>query len=161
MAKPAPTKGEPTPTPSWREPGHPRRVLPDQLYEVVRQALEGVHPADQPLPGDRADDAVDGDRGHVLPERLLEGAHRRVGGRAEDAVDGDAVPARPEQVLQGMDGVLLVALADEWPGTDGAGGHGCSSLAHPPTCCRTPSALPYDAGHSEAVTLVTGAGPTP
>src|SRR6266542_4194138 len=100
MAKPAPTKGEPTPTPSWREPGHPRRVLPDQLYEVVRQALEGVHPADQPLPGDRADDAVDGDRGHVLVERLLEGAHRGLGLRAEDPVDLQALARVAGQVAE-------------------------------------------------------------
>jgi putative transposase len=31
MVKPAPAKGEPTRTPSWRELGHPRRVLPDHL----------------------------------------------------------------------------------------------------------------------------------
>jgi putative transposase len=42
MVQPVPVKGEPTPTPSWRELGHPRRVLPDQPRHevVVGQALE-------------------------------------------------------------------------------------------------------------------------
>ena len=31
MVKPVPMKGEPRPMPSWRELGHPRRVLPDHL----------------------------------------------------------------------------------------------------------------------------------
>jgi len=110
----SPDEGEPTPTPSWREPGHPRRVLPDQLYEVVRQALEGVHPADQPLPGDRADDAVDGDRGHVLVERLLEGAHRGLGLRAEDPVDLQALARVAGQVAE------LELLLDPANGVAGA-----------------------------------------
>src|SRR5918996_868698 len=70
-----------------------------QRCEEGRQ-LEGEHAADQRPPGDRTDDAV----------------------------DGDVVAMAPKQVLQRPDGMIPVALADEGPRTDGGGGHRCSSL---------------------------------
>src|SRR5215211_6730700 len=48
----------------------------------------------------------------------------RPGVGAEDAVDGDGVAAGPEQVLEGLEGMVLVALADQREGKDaGGGGH--------------------------------------
>ena len=52
---------------------------------------EGEHSADQGLPGDGADDAVDGDRRDVLVEGLLEAADGGVGLGPEDPVDLQAL----------------------------------------------------------------------
>src|SRR5512132_30974 len=73
---------------------------------------------DQGRPGVGADDPVDGQA--LL---LLEGADGGLGQGTEDPVDGDAVAAGPEQVLEGLDGMVLVALADQREGKDGGGGH--------------------------------------
>src|SRR5918996_5061527 len=95
------------------------------LSERPAQVLisERQHAADQGPPGDRADDAVDRDRGDVLVQGPLEGADGGVGPGTEDPVDGDGVAAGPQQVLEGLDGMVLVALADQWPGADGGRGH--------------------------------------
>src|SRR5207302_4658687 len=91
---------------------------------------EGEHSADQGLPGDEADDAVDGDRQDVQVQGLLEAADGGVGLGPEDPVDPQARArvagqvAELELLLDPADGVALAALPDRddqgRPG-DGAG----------------------------------------
>src|SRR5262245_49806892 len=79
--------------------------------------LEREHAADQRLPGDRPDDAVDGDRRDVLVQGLLEAADGRVGLGTEDPVDLEALAgvagqvAELELLLDPADGVAQAALA--------------------------------------------------
>jgi len=79
---------------------------------------EREHSADQGLPGDGADDAVDGDRRDVLVEGLLEAADGGVGLGPEDPVDLRALArvagqvAELELLLDPADGVALAALLD-------------------------------------------------
>src|SRR5690348_2120190 len=76
------------------------------------------HSADQSLPGDGADDAVDGDRRDLLVQGLLEAADGGVGLWPEDPVDLQALirvagqVAELELLLDPADGVALAALLD-------------------------------------------------
>jgi tetratricopeptide (TPR) repeat protein len=184
---------QPPQRPQPPDPGRAADCLVPARGASGRPGLERQHAADQRPPGDRADDAVDRDRGDVLVQGPLEVADGGVGLGAEDAVDlealagvagqvaelelllhpayrvplaslldrddqgrpgvgaddpvdrqallllegpdgglgpgpedpvdGDGVAAGPEQVLEGLDGMVLVALADQREGTDGGCGH--------------------------------------
>src|SRR5258708_3866081 len=63
-----------------------RAVMPPGESGSARRS-EGEHSADQGLPGDGADDAIDGDRRDVLVQGLLEAADGGLGLGPEDPVD--------------------------------------------------------------------------
>jgi hypothetical protein len=63
------------------------RKRSDSDHATGRVLLEGQHATDERPPGNRADNAVDGDRWNVLVEGLLEATDRSVGLGAEDPID--------------------------------------------------------------------------
>src|SRR5262245_41316839 len=86
------------------------------------------HAADQRLPGDRADNAVDGDLGG-----LLEAAHPSLGLRAEDPVDlqrrrATAEVAERRLLLHALDRLALAAPA--YRDDEGAPGLGTDDAVH-------------------------------
>src|ERR1700749_1558607 len=104
-------------SPSWTRIGDGWRPagLPGQAGFA---RSEGEHPADQCLPGDGADDAVDGDQRDVQVHGLLEAADGGVRFGPEDPVDLQALArvagqvAELELLLEPAHSVTLAALLD-------------------------------------------------
>src|SRR3954471_7715144 len=61
----------------------------------------------------------------------------------EHAVYRDGLATRPQQVLQSLDGVVLVAVLDHWPGAK-ASGHNVPLVQ--PTFCRLVNLLQHGCG---------------